>query len=234
MSLRRLLIALPFLALALHVWLGYRDAGPSLPAGRTEAATPQAQAARLADLQRQESEVAPRPGQPNLDPRLTAIAGELAALAEAGNATAAWRLGWYALQGWGLERDRCSATAFFFQAARAGQANAQFWLAMAYLPPNGQGVAPDKLAAFRWASAARDQGLPIARELFFFFTRDLSPAERQAAEASLQDWSPATAEAPAIRRYPYVPVLVGLWPRQRHHVMPCRQDEAPLERWDEP
>jgi TPR repeat protein len=135
------------------------------------------------------------------------------------------------MNGWGLPRDRCSATEWYGRAARAGEASAQFWLAMAYLPPNGQGVKPDKLRAFQWASAAAAQGQPTAKQLFFFFTRDLSPDERRAAEASLEGWSAAAAPAPEIRRYPYVPLLVGIWPRLTDDVIPCRQDEVPLEQW---
>ncbi len=237
---RRWLAGLGLLiALALYVGLGYRDAGPDpLPLDATALAEAKeldgpARARALRAIIAEERAVAPAAGFPNEDPRLLAAAQQLAVLAEAGQPAAAYRLGWYYMNGWGVARDRCSAVTWYYAAARQGDANAQFWLALAYLPPNGQGLRPDKLAAYQWASAAVAQDLPIARELFHFFTRDLSPAERAAAQASLASWRPATAPAPVIERFPYVPILVGLWPRQTDDVMPCRQDDTPLEQWPE-
>lgn len=234
---RRILIRLIALAavagLGLYIALGYRDAGPTPLAGVPDlpALSADEQTAELARLQRLERRARPRQAEESGDPRLLEVARGLEALRRQGNPQAATRLGWYYVNGWGVERDRCTAVELFYEAARAGEAQAQFWLAMAYLPPNGRGVAPDKLAAFRWASAARAQGLPIAIELFRFFERNLAPDERAAAEASLAGWDPAAAPAPAVQRYPYIPVLVGLWPRQTHHVMPCRQPLAPYEDW---
>ena len=224
-------------ALALHVALGYRGAGPtplppdSAALARAEAMSDEERRRELRAILALERAAAPAAAEPNGDPRLLEAAGRAAALAEAGHPAAAWRLGGDYINGWGVERDRCAAVEWLHRAARQGEANAQFWLALAYLPPNGRGVAPDKLAAFQWASAARAQDLPIAVELFHFFTQDFSPQERAAAEASLATWRPEAAPAPVVRRFPYVPLLVGLWPRQTHHVMPCRQPLAPFEDW---
>jgi hypothetical protein len=235
--LRRLLLAAAPLVLAGYVALGYRDAGPSpspvTPAAlaRAEAMDGEARREELRAVLELERAVAARQGEENADPRLVEAAARAAALAEAGFPPAAWRTAWYYMNGWGLERDRCAALEWLYRAARAGEPSAQFWLALSYLPPNGRGVAPDKLEAFRWATAARDQGLPLAVDLFHFFTRDLSPEERAAAEASLAGWTPTSARPPAVERFPYVPLLVGLWPRQTHHVMPCRQPLAPYEDW---
>ena len=235
--LRRLSLAAIPLALVGYMALGYRDAGPSPSPvtaealARAEAMDREARREELRVVLDLERAVAARQGEENDDPRLAEAARRAAALAEAGFPPAAWRIAWYYMNGWGLERDRCTAIEWLYRAARAGEASAQFWLALSYLPPNGRGVAPDKLEAFRWATAARDQGLPLAADLYHFFTRDLAPDERTAAEASLAGWTPRSARAPVVERFPYVPLLVGLWPRQTHHVMPCRQPLAPYEDW---
>lgn len=239
---RRLLAlagSLLVLALGLHVAFGWRDAGPDpLPGSaeqraRAAAMGPAERVEELRQVIQLERAAQPAAGVPSQDPRLVEAAGRLAALAATGEPPAAYRLGWYLMNGWGLARDRCGATWWYDRAARAGEASAQFWLAMAYLPPNGQGVKPDKLRAFQWASAAVAQGQATAKQLFFFFTRDFSPEERRAAEASLLGWTAATAPAPEIRRFPYVPLLVGIWPRLTDDIIPCRQDEVPLEQWPE-
>lgn len=235
-----LLAATGAAALLLHALLGWRGAGPDDFAA-SEASGTELRAisetvegrpgAVLAELRRREQAVAPEPYRENADPRLRSVAEMLLLLAEGGNAQAQWRLGWYRLNGWGVARDRCSATAWFERAARQGQPQAQFRLAVALLPPNGQGVAPDPLAAVRWATAARANGHVIGdAEFATLFLRNLSPEERTAAEASLAGWSPAREPPLTIRRFPYMPVLSGLWPRQTHHVMPCRQPEAPYEK----
>lgn len=179
------------------------------------------------DIERQ---LDPQSHRPNPDPRLREAAVMLSLLAEEGHGRAQWRLGWYLLNGWGVERDRCSATAWFEKAARQGERQAQFRLAVALLPPNGQGVAPDPLAAYRWASEARRQGHELSGEVFdILFWREMTPEQRAAAEESSKGWTPADEPPLEIRRYPYLPLVVGLWPRQTDHVMPCRQPHAPYE-----
>lgn len=227
---RALLALAAAAALALHVALGWRGAEPQALAALPSAAG-EAPAAVLEQVQALESAAAPERNRPNADPRLLEAARRLLALAEAGDPRAQWRLGWYYLNGWGPERDRCSATLWLERAARQDHPAAQYWLAVALLPPNGQGVVADPVAAFLWASLARAQDYTPAERNAHFFERDLTPAQRAAGEAALAAFDPAAAPALEIRRYPYVPVLVGVWPRLTDDVMPCRQARA---RYDDP
>ncbi len=237
LPLRRLLLG-AFALLLLYIAIGWEPAAPEnlivtsdLHTRRETLTREDSKPSNLfSETRRIETIVAPQANEPNGDPRLRENALLLLQLAEAGNSQAQWKLGWYFLNGWGVDRDRCSATAWFEAAARQGEPAAQFRLALALLPPNGQGVAPDPEAAYRWASAARANGHSLSDQMFErLFIRAMTPEQRTAAERSLDSWTPATSPSLAIERYPYVPLLVGLWPRLSDDVMPCRQPRAPYE-----
>lgn len=83
------------------------------------------------------------------------------ALAEKGDAQAAYDLGLHYHQGHGVEQDHAEAVKWYRKAAEAGLADAQLELGNAY--DEGRGIAQDHAEAFKWFRKAAGQGHTIAQ-----------------------------------------------------------------------
>jgi len=146
-------------------------------------------------------------------------------LAAVGDPRAQWHLARAYAHGLGIEKDFCRSAYWLDRAARNGEARAQLALGYAFLPPNGMGIEADAVQAYRWAAAAAAQGLVLAQERLGGFRRILSPEQRAMAEEPT--WRPLTAAPAQIARYPYIPVVAGIWPRLLRHSLPCRAPGNP-------
>jgi TPR repeat protein len=82
-------------------------------------------------------------------------------LAEAGDATAQYRLGVMYAEGKGVAPNDVEAARWFERAAVQGDATAQYDLGASYA--EGMGVPKDNAAAAKWFRRAADQGFPLAQ-----------------------------------------------------------------------
>jgi localization factor PodJL len=92
----------------------------------------------------------------------------------------------------GEERDFGRAVSWFEKAARHGLVDSQFNLAVLYV--RGLGVSADQAAAYRWFALAARQGDQEAAVRRDEVGRDLSPADRGAADLAIAGWTPLPAD----------------------------------------
>ena len=95
----------------------------------------------------------------------------------------------------GEGRDLGRAVSWFEKAARHGLVDSQFNLAVLYV--RGLGVATDQAAAYRWFALAARQGDQEAAVRRDEVGRDLSPADRGAADLAIAGWTPLPADTVA-------------------------------------
>ena len=81
--------------------------------------------------------------------------------AENGHAEAQCSMGFYYIQGIGVERDTIRATEWYRKAAEQGHAEAQYYLGYFYL--RGVGTIPDTIQAVEWYHKAAEQGHAYAQ-----------------------------------------------------------------------
>ena len=93
----------------------------------------------------------------------------------------------------GEDRDLARAVAWFEKAARHGLVDSQFNLAVLYV--RGLGVANDPAAAYRWFALAARQGDQEAAVRRDEVGKELSPADRGAADLAIAGWTPVPADA---------------------------------------
>lgn len=93
----------------------------------------------------------------------------------------------------GEGRDLGRAVSWFEKAARHGLVDSQFNLAVLYV--RGLGVANDPVAAYRWFALAARQGDQEAAVRRDEVGKDLSPADRGAADLAIAGWTPVPADA---------------------------------------
>lgn len=104
-------------------------------------------------------------------------------LAETGNATARFNLGWLYRNGQGVAVDNARALRLWEQAARSGHAEAQMALAM-LLDQGAPGVEADREQALLWYRAAAGQGIEDAL-LVLLEQADRGDAAAEAAVAEV-------------------------------------------------
>jgi localization factor PodJL len=92
----------------------------------------------------------------------------------------------------GEGRDLGRAVAWFEKAARHGLVDSQFNLAVLYV--RGLGVAQDPVAAYRWFALAARQGDQEAAVRRDEVGKDLSAADRGAADLAIAGWTPLPAD----------------------------------------
>jgi localization factor PodJL len=93
----------------------------------------------------------------------------------------------------GEGRDLGRAVSWFEKAARHGLVDSQFNLAVLYV--RGLGVENDPVAAYRWFALAARQGDQEAAVRRDEVGKDLSPADRGAADLAIAGWTPVPADA---------------------------------------
>jgi localization factor PodJL len=93
----------------------------------------------------------------------------------------------------GEGRDIARAVGWFEKAARHGLVDSQFNLAVLYV--RGLGVAADPAAAYRWFALAARQGDQEAAVRRDEVGRDLSPADRSAADLAIASWTAVPADS---------------------------------------
>ena len=111
--------------------------------------------------------------------------------AEQGIALAQYNLGWMYEKGLGVPKNDRQAAAWYLRAAEQGFVLAQDNLGWMYY--SGEGVPKDGQMAYFWwllASAQGNQSVVKNRDIV---ERDLSPAQRAAAQAAARNWKPKTA-----------------------------------------
>jgi len=100
-------------------------------------------------------------------------------LAEQGNATAQYNLGFMYDNGEGVTQDKAKAVEWYTEAAQQGYANAQYNLGSMY--SNGEGVAQDKAKAVEWYTEAAQQGFARAQtNLGFMYSNGEGVAQDKA------------------------------------------------------
>ncbi|MFM9861147.1 hypothetical protein RUR49_22045 [Pseudoxanthobacter sp. M-2] len=92
----------------------------------------------------------------------------------------------------GEGRDLGRAVSWFEKAARHGLVDSQFNLAVLYV--RGLGVAADPAAAYRWFALAARQGDQEAAVRRDEVGKELSPADRGAADLAIASWTPVPAD----------------------------------------
>jgi localization factor PodJL len=92
----------------------------------------------------------------------------------------------------GEGRDIARAVSWFEKAARHGLVDSQFNLAVLYV--RGLGVGADPAAAYRWFALAARQGDQEAAVRRDEIGRDLSPADRSAADLAIASWTAVPAD----------------------------------------
>ena len=93
--------------------------------------------------------------------------------------------------GQGVPKDEQQAVAWYRKAAEQGLAWAQLNLGDMYAA--GQGVPKDEQIAYFWFLLASAQGNQNAVKVRDLAERDLSSAQRAAAQAAARNWQPKTA-----------------------------------------
>ena len=93
--------------------------------------------------------------------------------------------------GHGVVKDGQQATAWYRRAADQGHADAQYDLGVSYA--KGEGVPRNDSMAYFWFLLASAQGHQNAVKNRDLVERDLSPAQRAAAQADARNWKPKTA-----------------------------------------
>ena len=83
--------------------------------------------------------------------------------AEQGHAEAQFNMGFYSIQGIGVDRDTIQAVEWYQKAAEKGHAEAQYILGDFYY--NGVGVTPDTIQAVEWYRKAAEQGHTSAQHM---------------------------------------------------------------------
>ena len=112
-----------------------------------------------------------------------------------GNLKAMTNLGKLYAGGWPEGTDFGKAATWFAKAAACGEGDAQFDLAVLY--ERGEGVTPNIMQAYKWYAIAGSHGDANAATRAATLVAQLSADEREAADAAVAAFKPATADKEA-------------------------------------
>ena len=111
-----------------------------------------------------------------------------------GNATAQTNLGDMYQNGRGVPKDDQQAVALYRKAADQGTAPAQTYLGIMYW--KGRGVPKNEQQAYFWWLLASAKGEETAVNSRDAIEKELSPSQREAAQAAARDWQPSASIDP--------------------------------------
>ncbi len=108
-------------------------------------------------------------------------------LAEQGDATAQYNLGYMYHYGLGVPQNSAEAAKWYGRAADQGDANAQYKLGSMYF--SGQGVPVDYVVAYMWLNLSAAQGLETSAMLRKILTESImTPAQIAEAQRMAREW----------------------------------------------
>jgi hypothetical protein len=109
-------------------------------------------------------------------------------LAEQGEASAQYKLGFWYANGYGVPENDAEAAKWYRLAAEQGDADAQFNLGVMYA--NGEGVAKNAVQAFKWFNLAAARGNKIAAEGKESVRKTMTPEQIAEAQRLSAEWKP--------------------------------------------